>query len=69
MKAEPSGAASLGLSPIGAARDAQRREPTIVSGGCENAVLETWRRLGGATKPEKPSLAEERRLDGDEECG
>jgi hypothetical protein len=28
-----------------------------------------WWRLGGATKPEKPSLAEERRLDGDEDRG
>jgi hypothetical protein len=69
VKAEPSGAAYLCLSPIGAARDAQTREPTIVSGGCENAVLETWRRLGGATKPEKLSLAEERRLTGDEDRG
>jgi hypothetical protein len=55
-KSVPSGAASLCLSPMDAARATSEREPTIVSGGCEDSVRQTWGRSGGATKPEKPSL-------------
>ena len=48
-------------------REKENRRSSPV--GVRMAFAKPWWRLGGATKPEKPSLAEERRLDGDEDRG
>jgi hypothetical protein len=68
--AEPSGVASLCPSPIDAALATRERDPTIITGGCEDGVRQTLVEVRRSDETgEAFSLADERRLTGDEYRG